>query len=333
MNLTPDQRRMSIELDDLYEGWREDAQTLSAGRLRWKERSGHDYLCLLFPGTTTGKGMGPRSPHTEALYAQGQETEAREAETWKRLLVKGRLFKASKLPTIHDFAAKALRELDIRGLLGEHVRVIGSTALVAYEIEAGVRFSKDLLATDDFDLAWVSDASATHPPQEGLLAALKASDSYWTISQEKSFQLRNRSGEMIDVVVAPALYASYPKHEPIRALPTQGQEYLLGGMPVSHVVVDSNGKPARVVAPDPRLFALHKLYLSKLPTRGVKAQKDAAQGRALLAAITQHLPHYPLDAEFVRSLPVALAEMLQAWQTTATPPSVASPVKGRRSLP
>lgn len=149
---------------------------------------------------------------------------------------------------------------------------------------------------------------------DNVSAALKDADSTWTVSQEKPFQLRNRSGHQLDVVMAEALLDGYPQRDPVRALPTRGQELLLGGTPVTQVVIDTLGNPACLVVPDPRHFALHKLYPPLAHDRGIKQAKDRAQAKAVLNLLAGHLPHYPLDDAFRTERPSELGEQLAQWK-------------------
>jgi hypothetical protein len=98
-----------------------------------------------------------------------------------------------------------------------------------------------------------------------------------------------------------------------------GQEWLALGTPIQQVLVDFSGWPVLVTAPDPRYFALHKLWLSKRPTRirGGKAPKDAAQGKMLLHAIRDHMPHSIIDKEFIGALPDALRQVLDAFHAAS----------------
>lgn len=64
------------------------------------------------------------------------------------------------------------------------------------------------------------------------------------------------------------------------------QEWLLNGRRVDRVVGVRDGEAARMVAPDPRWFALQKLWLSQKPERNPqKKVKDHKQGIALLDAV------------------------------------------------
>ena len=61
----------------------------------------------------------------------------------------------------------------------------------------------------------------------------------------------------------------------------------------------SFAEPARIVAPDPRWFTLHKLWMSAQAKRNpLKRPKDEAQGYALLDAVKIAMSHYPLDEAF-----------------------------------
>lgn len=93
------------------------------------------------------------------------------------------------------------------------------------------------------------------------------------------------------------------------------QEWLLAGRPVDQVVGCRDGSPARIVAPDPRWFALHKLWMAAQAKRDpLKRPKDETQGLALLDAVARAMPHYPLDAAFRKQVPVELVPMLEAWE-------------------
>jgi hypothetical protein len=60
----------------------------------------------------------------------------------------------------------------------------------------------------------------------------------------------------------------------------------------------------RIVAPDPRVWAAHKLWLSRRSDREpLKRQRDAAQAKAVDALVANYLTHLPFDAEELRMLP------------------------------
>lgn len=301
---TLDQQRLAANLAEAYATWMEAVRATRSGRLRWKRIAGHDYLYRLEHGGCNGSSLGPRSTLTEGLFEKAQADESRVRHGQQRLLVLGRLYKAARLPTISRFAGAVLRQLDQVGLLGSAIRVVGTTALPAYELEAGASLETTLQATEDLDLSWVGE-HIQPPPM--LLEALRGQDGSWTVSMERTFQIVNARGEVIDLLIAPSLLDGYPAGERVRALPLEGQDDLLAGTPVEHVVADLDGRPARIVAPDPRRFALHKCWLAEQPGRSaLKRRKDAAQAEALLSLVRERMPGLALDGAWVRTLPPRL---------------------------
>ena len=69
------------------------------------------------------------------------------------------------------------------------------------------------------------------------------------------------------------------------------------------------GEPCRIVATDPRVWAAHKLWLSKRADReALKRRRDDAQARAVGRLVADYLPHLPYAAEQMRMLPKAVFE-------------------------
>ncbi len=107
------------------------------------------------------------------------------------------------------------------------------------------------------------------------------------------------------------------KTDKLHPVPLPQQEWLLLGRPVDQVVGCRNGTPARIVAPDPRWFALHKLWMSEKDKRDpLKRPKDRKQGIALLNVVREAMPQYPIDEAFEASLPEALAGYCEGWKTS-----------------
>src|SRR3546814_8199717 len=78
------------------------------------------------------------------------------------------------------------------------------------------------------------------------------------------------------------------RHDQPKPIPLPEQEWLLPGTRISHVVVGRDGSPARLVVPDPRWFALQKLWMSAQGKRNpLKRGKDQIQDTALLDAVRE----------------------------------------------
>jgi hypothetical protein len=68
------------------------------------------------------------------------------------------------------------------------------------------------------------------------------------------------------------------------------------------------------VVPDPRWFALQKLWMAKKPGRNPqKKPKDHKQGIALLDAVWLSMPHYAMGKGFYDGLPDTLKTHFEFW--------------------
>ena len=318
-----EQLRVAANLEQHYDVWIETQRSLFAlpYGMQWKTVSKRDYLYEIMDRRGNGKSLGPRSPETEELFvryrAEKDTLGDRAKASAARLQETCRLYRALRLPMIASEAAKILREADRRSLLGSHLIVVGTNAMPAYALEAGGRFDQVPDETDDFDMAWSYDG--TEPPLPGKTATvwtmLKAVDATYTINSERPFQARNASAYEFELLSAGSRIETMQRLDKPKPVPLPEQEWLLPGTRVSHVVVGRDGSPARIVAPDPRWFALQKLWMSAQEKRNpLKRTKDAIQGRALLDAISTHMRQFPLDDAFEESLPAELQPSYREWR-------------------
>ena len=217
------------------------------------------------------------------------------------------------MPVLSSAAGPILREADCRGLLDGQLLVIGTNALLAYAVEAvaGLGLSDE---TEDFDLAW----AATQRPQGApVWEMLKAVDPTFTVNTERTFQARNAASYEVELFVAPSRAETLSRRDNPRPVPLPEQEWLLPGRHVDQVVPCRDGSAARLVVPDPRWFALHKLWLARKPERNpLKRRKDGLQGQALLDTVAETMPHYPLDAAFETALPAELRPLWETWRAS-----------------
>jgi len=288
--------------------------------LKWHTSAGYEYLYEIRNARGDGRSLGPRSAETEAKKTaydeQKEQLRQRQAGTEATLGTTTAIWRTLKLPTISHEAAKILQELDVRGMLGTSLLVVGTNAFAAYEIEAGGRFLMGWDATEDFDLAWTGKLvlSKARIPQT-LFGVLKKMDSTFTINSERTFQARNAKAYEVELLSAPSVQSSLPRGE-MNPIPLEEQEWLLLGTPLEHVVASLAAKPlpARIVAPDPRWMALHKMWLSRQPKRAAaKRPKDARQGAYLLMAGKERMPRFALDDAFQQQIPAALQPIYEEW--------------------
>lgn len=315
--------RLLANIEQHYAQWLDAERVLLPGRLAWKTVADRDYLYCLVNGKGHGRSLGPRSGETEQLFEKAQAARQNADALWPLLQREGALYRTIRLPRISSAAAVLLREFDRHGLLGDSLMVVGTNAMAAYEIEARVRFATaaGVDTTQDFDMTWIAEQarqttlSAVGAAPRTLLDVLKKVDSTYTINTERTFQARNASGYEVELLMPKILAETLPRSETFRPVALPEQDWLLPGRRVEHVVCGLDGLPARVIAPDPRRFALQKLWLSEKPKRNsLKKPKDAKQGALLLSAIVQRMPHYPLDEEFRTELPEELKKHFDRWR-------------------
>jgi hypothetical protein len=170
------------------------------------------------------------------------------------------------------------------------------TSLVSHTVLWDVR-SKLTLVADDID-------------KLGLLDILRKADRSFELSGPRSYRSINRDGDMIDLI------KSEPKsiliREQIRmggpgdlkAAKIKNLHWLISSPKIYQVVIGEDGFPAAISAPDPRAFALHKLWLSKQVRRAaIKKQRDHDQAIAVVNLIVKYLPQYRFEANELRMFP------------------------------
>ncbi|HEY5721707.1 MAG TPA: GSU2403 family nucleotidyltransferase fold protein [Allosphingosinicella sp.] len=286
--------------------------------LRRKEIGGRFYLYEIADRSGNGRSLGRWTEESEAMLARyrAEKAEAKQRREVSRAKVDEacRLYRALRLPMLASDAGALLREADRRRLLGRDLLLVGTNAMAAYMVEAGGTIRDVPDETEDFDLAW----TATKPHEEGarsLWDMLKAVDPTFTVNTERQFQARNARAYEVEILVAPSRAGTMARVDQPRPVPLPEQEWLLNGTPVDRVVACRDSSPARIVAPDPRWFALQKLWLSAQAKRNpLKRGKDLKQGTQLLDAVAETMPQYPLDREFAQSLPSELEAPFAAWK-------------------
>ena len=288
--------------------------------LRKKTVTGLAYLYEIFDRGGNGKSLGRWSDAAEAQFADyhARKSAAKDRRDQLRpiLAETARLYRALRLPLLSSDAGPILREADRRRLLGTHLLVIGTNAMAAYAVEAAGLIREAPDETEDFDLAWTSEELESSELLVWNL--LKAVDPTFVINTERDFQARNAKAYEVELLVAPSRAGTLNSKDRPRPLALPEQEWLLLGHPVDHVVGCRDGSPARIVAPDPRWFALHKLWMAAQPKRNpLKRTKDRKQGIALLNTVAEAMPRFPLDKAFENELPDDLRPHFRVWKAEA----------------
>jgi len=292
-----------------------------SGSMHWKNIKGNDYLYRMLDGYGQGKSLGPRSDETEARYIAFQkgksEATERMASIQRSLDEKAALNRAVGLNRVPLVVGRICRELDKRSLLETHVMVVGTNAIYAYEALAGAMVRRELMATADADFLWDNRNRvdfAADSEVEGFLSVLKKADRSFKRSSQL-FRAINKDGYMADLIVPE------PK-KPLAVVQEQmGNEYdlkasgigslrwLVNAPKVEAVAIDKKGYPFRMVVPDPRAFAVHKLWVSEQPNRKAdKAKRDREQAVAVAELVVNRLPQYRFESKELKMFPREVAE-------------------------
>jgi hypothetical protein len=329
--LNNDQRRETVNTGQRYQAWREVAGRAYGyrGSMVWATIKGNEYLVRSYyddAGRRRQKSLGPRSTETEELKRRFDDDRlaARErlAEMDKVLARQAAVNRALGLGRVPQATAKIVRALDRKGLLGSGLRVVGTNAIYAYEAVAGVHVDASVTATNDIDLLFDARRNlhlltADDADGRSLLEIIRSTDSSFTRSG-RSYRAVNREGFMVDLIkpqrrkLASAEKASIAVDD-LEAAEIGGLVWLENAPPFDAIAIDDRGFPLRLVVPDPRIFAAHKLWVSEQPDREpIKRKRDEAQALVVADLVREHMPHLPFARPELRMLPLPVLETLEA---------------------
>jgi hypothetical protein len=315
-----EQRRQLIDAQQAYATWWPANVALRGiGSMHWQRTKGARYL--IEKHGTIRKSLGRETPtlarKKEAFDSRKKALKARATASGKRLKRIADVNKALRLGRIRRIVAAILRELDARGLLGSHVIVVGTNALHAYEANYGVLIGAEHVATIDADLLWDARKSlqlvSKEIGEEGLLGILRSVDPSFTA--DYGFNATNDEGYIVDLLT-PEINKRVPLLEglvgnDLEASAMPGLIWLLNAPPLEEVVIADDGWPVRMVVPDPRTFALHKLWVSKQASRRPVSKRKVADHAALLADLITSHSNDRFTAKSMPWLPPALKALLK----------------------
>lgn len=324
--LSGDQRRQLIDTQQVYEAWRAASEASLhryAGSMRWAPRNGTEYLLR-----KTGRSeisLGPRDQQTEAAFdafVKGRKENEDRLEGLKARLDKlAPVNRAMGLGRVPRLAARILQQCDERHLLGDHLIVVGTNALFAYESLAGVQTQSDLIATGDIDLLYDARHHLSLALKDirtaGLIGLLRKVDQSFAVMHRRGYRAVNRDGYLVDLIRPEAKDVFRDRLPPsLSDLPDDlegaailGLTWLINSPKVDAVAIDERGEPVRLVVIDPRTFALHKAWLSARPDREpLKIKRDLAQAKAAAKIATQYL-RLSFDSSELQALPKALRDL------------------------
>lgn len=311
--LDNNQVRFLTDIRQTYQTFLDAKEDLARfkGSMKWKTTDSGVYLIRVLDSRGTEKSLGKKDTEKEKIFENftlGKAQAQERLETLKSSLSRmSGMAKAADLGRLPAIVGKILRKLDDEKLLGEHIIVVGTHALYAYEAAAGVQFDSEMLATADVDLLIDSRKQLklmiTDPAiaESGILGLLCKTDKTFRKLRTQTYTAANDQGFMVDLI-KPALNPPWKKdalqesaENDLNPVEVPNLEWLLSSQRFSSIVVDTSGIPAKMVCPDPRAFAVHKKWISTQAGREAeKRSRDSFQAQAVIELSAAKFPHLPL---------------------------------------
>ncbi len=321
VEMSDNQRRIFIDAVQLYEAYIaafRDNRTYRGG-MHWKKSKGREYLFRSRDRYGYGQSMGLRTPKLEKVledFRKGkQRAKERLASMKERLKEQSRFCKAASIQRVPRTVTGILRVLDQNRLLGRNVSVVGTNALYAYEAAAGVFMDSPILATRDMNILWdvrsrLNLCAVDEQPGSGMLELLRKADRSFELVKRQTFRAVNKDGYLVDLI-KPEPRSIFTRERrrmgergDLVAAEIRNLQWLVSSPKIKQVVIGDDGYPAAMACPDPRAFALHKIWLSEQPDRNpVKKSRDRHQALAVAYLVSKHLPQYSFAAADLRMFP------------------------------
>ena len=322
--MNDDQRRIYIDAAQLHEAYM-DAFTKNLvyrGGMHWKKVKGKEYLFRSLNRYGYGKSLGPRAEETESTYHEfhnkKKKVKARLMHLKEKIKEQARFCKAARIARVPRIVTAILRLLEQHHLLGRNLQIVGTNALYAYEARAGVFLERGLLATRDMDVLWdirpkLRLFAIDDIDQKGLIDLLQKADRSFDLFSKKSFRAVNQDGYMVDLIKAAPKSVLITESrqvgsgDDLMAAEINNLQWLISAPKFNQIVIGEDGFPAAMVVPDPRAFAVHKLWLSnQLDRDAVKKKRDRSQALAIYKLILQYMPEFKIRKEDLRMFPEAI---------------------------
>jgi hypothetical protein len=319
--LSDNQRRVYIDTSQIYEAFIDafrKSQSYSGG-MHWKKAKGKEYLFKSRDRYGYGVSLGSRTSKTEKILADFRSAKKRAkdqlATLKERLKEQARFCKAAMIQRVPRVVSGILVLLDQQNHLGRNVIVIGTNAMYAYEAAAGVFLDHPLMATKDMDILWDVRSGLTLAGNDdmgrtGLIDILRKADRSFELMGPQSYRAVNRDGYMVDLIKSEPKQILKKEQRrmggagDLMAAEIRNLHWLISLPKFSQVVIGNTGYPPPMVTPDPRAFALHKLWISQqIDREPVKKQRDRDQAKAIAQLVVQYLPQYQFAISELRMFP------------------------------
>lgn len=317
-----DASRVTINAHQCYQGLLIAREGLInyRGGMYWKSVSGTDYLIRDF-GSRQNR-LGKRSDETAQIYLNFCRKKTEASERFKSLMSAqtacARACIAAYAGRVPLITAQILRKLADIPELNKKTLIVGTNALFAYESAAAVHFSDKVIATGDVDILLDTRKTISLAVKDpgGFLSVLKSIDKSFEIMTNQRFRAQNKTGFMVDLIQPTLKDVMFSNQTSLTDFPDdlsiveiKGLDWLVSCPKFNATAIDIKGFPVPITAPDPRAYAMHKLWLSAKDDRNpLKKDRDISQARAVFDLVTEKLSFLKFNEKDLQAMPFKLRD-------------------------
>jgi hypothetical protein len=306
INIPDNAARQWIDSSTIFQEFQSSKLKAShyAGGMYWKKQGDYEYLVKTHRDNRQQR-VGARSAETELIYqefsAKKTAVEARLSTLRSALKEAERLNKALKVGRAPALLIDILQALEESGL-ADHFTVVGTHALYAYEMAAGVRIEQAALATLDVDLLWdarkkVQFISDMAKLDDSVLSVLQRADRTFVRKEGQNESAINATGFEVDFLRRmregddPHPFRFSDDEDDIWPVQAMRASVLTSAPKFECVVVSATGRMAKMRTISPQTFVEFKYWLAeKAETRDpIKRRRDERQARIVQKLLSEQL--------------------------------------------
>lgn len=307
LELSESQQRQYIDAEAVFLAWVQARKAAAEvrGSMIWRDLRGTRTL-IRTSASGGQKSIGPHSDETQKLFdtfmARKSGLEERVKALKAQLVVQQRLNRAHRVGRVPNIVVGVINALENAGVQ-EHFMVVGTHALYAFEMAAGVRIAEQAMSTRDVDILFdtrkrVSFCTAMKRLDSSLIGLLRRADPSFEVVADQHYTARNNDGFEVDIIrrnagaVDPHPMRMSDDEEDFWAVQVSMGEKLQSARRFDQVVVATSGEMALMRTVHPLDFARIKQALAQQEFREAnKRGKDALQAKIVTELVAHYLPH------------------------------------------
>lgn len=305
--LAENQKRQYIDAETVFLALAQAKQAAAdvRGSMIWRDLRGTRTL-IRTSAAGGQKSIGPHSEETQKMFdsfmARKSSAEGRVKALKSQLIIQQRLNRALRVGRVPNIVVSVINALENAGLQ-KHFMVVGTHALYAFELAAGVRIAEQAMATRDVDMLFdtrkrLAFFTAMKKLDSSLIGLLRKADPSFEVVADQRYTARNKEGFEVDVIRRNAGVADpHPMRmsedeDDFWAVQVSMGEKLQTARGFDQVVVATSGEMALMRTVHPLDFARFKLTLSQQAFRDAnKRGKDVLQAQIVTELVEHYLPH------------------------------------------